>query len=101
MKCHLAVLAFLGCALTAQAELSFKEVRTASNQVLVAYFKSDIIRADEVDTNDLSQWRINGQPAKVINRFVTEADACDFRIEAEGGEATVSFIRVIKTRIPR
>jgi endoglucanase len=65
---------------TANAELSLKEVRTASNDVLVAYFKSTTINADEVNTADPSLWKLNGQPVTAINKFVTEADACDHHI---------------------
>jgi len=48
-----------------------KEVRTASNTVVVAYFKSNIVQADEVNTADLSAWKLNGQPVTAINKFVT------------------------------
>ena len=68
------------CGLPVEAELSSKEIRTASNDVLVAYFKSTIIQADEVNTDDLSAWKLNGQPVLAINKFVTEADACDHHI---------------------
>ena len=57
-----------------------KEVRTASNTVLVAYFKSTVIKADEVNTADLSAWKLNGQPVTAIDKFATEADACDHHI---------------------
>ncbi len=70
----------LCCSVPSLAELSLKEIRTASNDVLVAYFKSDVIRADEVDTGSLSAWTLNGRPVDAINRFVTEADACDHHI---------------------
>ena len=80
MKHAFAIVMFLGCSLTVQAKLSLKEVRTASNNVLVAYYQSDIIKADEVDTNDTSQWRINGEPVAAIHKFVTEANACDHHI---------------------
>jgi len=84
MKHAFLTLTFLVCSLTAQAELSLTEIRTASNNVVVAYFKSDIIKADEVVINDVSQWRINGRPVTAINRFVTEADACDHHIYLRG-----------------
>jgi len=78
---HLSVLvSFLCCCLSAQAELSLKEIRTASNNVLVAYFKSDLVRADEVNTGDVSAWKLNGQAVTAIHKFVTEADACDHHI---------------------
>ena len=40
----------LGASATADAALTLKEIRTASNNVLVAYFKSTIINANEVNT---------------------------------------------------
>ena len=70
----------LCCSLSANAELSLKEIRTASNNVLVAYFKSTVIQADEVNTVTVSAWKLNGQPVMAINKFVTEADACDHHI---------------------
>jgi endoglucanase len=78
-----ALMGFLCCGLPAYAELSLKEVRTASNHVLVAYFTSTVIRADEVNVVDVSAWRLNGKPAAAIHRFVTEADACDHHVYLE------------------
>ena len=80
MKRLWVLVGFLCCGLSAQAELSLKEIRTASNNVLVAYFKSTVIHADEVNTADVSAWKLNGQPVTAINKFVTEADACDHHI---------------------
>ena len=78
---RLSVLAsFLCCSLSVNAELSLKEIRTASNNILVAYFKSTVIQADEVNTVTLSAWKLNGQPVMAVNKFVTEADACDHHI---------------------
>ena len=65
---------------TARAELALKEIRTASKDVLVAYFTSTVINADEVNTTNLAAWKLNGQPVAAINKFVTEADACDHHI---------------------
>ena len=70
----------LCCSLSVHAELSLTEIRTASNNILVAYYKSDIIKADQVDTNDVSLWKLNGQSVGAINKFVTEANACDHHI---------------------
>jgi len=39
----------------------------------VAYFKSTIIQADEVNAGDVSAWKLNDQPVLAINKFVTEA----------------------------
>ena len=80
MKRLLAMVVVLCISRTADAALKLEEVRTASNTVLVAYFKSTIIKANEVDTTDLSSWKLNGQPVTGINKFVTEADVCDHHI---------------------
>ena len=78
---HLSVLVcVLCCCSTAHAELSLKEIRTASNTVLVPYFKSTKIDANEVSTADLSAWKLNGRPVAGIDKFITEADACDHHI---------------------
>ena len=66
--------------LAAKADLTLKEIRTASKDVLVGYFKSTVINSNEVDTANLASWQLNGQPATAINKFVTEADACDHHI---------------------
>lgn len=80
MKHQFALVICLCSSLSVNAELSLTEIRTASNNILVAYYKSDIVKADEVDTNDLSLWKLNGQSVVTINKFVTEANACDHHI---------------------
>jgi len=78
---HLLIIAIcLRSSLAANAELALKEIRTASKDVLVAYFKSTVVNSNEVNTTDLASWKLNGQPVTAINRFVTEADACDHHI---------------------
>ncbi len=77
---NLFIVSFLCASVAANAELTLKEIRTASKDVLVAYFKSTKIDANEVNTNDLSSWKLNGQAVTAINKFVTEADACDHHI---------------------
>jgi endoglucanase len=77
MKRFLLFLILISSCHPVKAELTLKEIRTASDSVLVAYFTSTIIQADEVNTTNLSLWRINGQPVAAINKFITEADKCD------------------------
>ncbi len=78
---RLLVLAIALCSsASANAALTLKEVRTASNNVLVAYFQSTTINPNEVNTAPLSAWKLNGHPVTAINKFVTEADACDHHI---------------------
>jgi endoglucanase len=80
MKLLLTITLSLWTSLAANAELTLKEVRTASKDVLVAYFKSTVADPNEVKTADLASWQLNGQPVAAINKFVTEADACDHHI---------------------
>ncbi|MDD4031666.1 MAG: glycoside hydrolase family 9 protein [Bacteroidales bacterium] len=80
MKFWTILTAFLCWSLTAHATLSLEEIRTASKDVLVAFFKSDTVILDEVNVGDLSLWKLNGQPVKAIHRFVTESNACDHYI---------------------
>jgi hypothetical protein len=56
---HLLIIATCLCSsLAANAELALKEIRTASKDVLVAYFKSTVINADEVNTTNLAAWKL-------------------------------------------
>jgi endoglucanase len=61
----------------------FKEVRTASNNVIVAFFTSDTVNIEEVDISNLTLWKINGQPAKGINKYVMQANKCNHHIYLE------------------
>ena len=65
---------------TANAKLTLKEVRTASNDVLVAFFTSDKIDVNEVEIDDLSEWKVNGKPVKNIYKYAVQADPCDHHI---------------------
>ena len=65
---------------SSEAALTLKEVRTASNDVLVAFFVSDTTDVGEVDIQNISEWKINGQSPANIFRYATQADACDHHI---------------------
>src|SRR5512145_3205838 len=65
---------------TADAKLTLKEVRTASKNVLVAFFTSDTLNINEVDISNAAQWKINGVPCKGISQYSTEGDACDHHV---------------------
>ncbi len=57
------------------ASLVLKEIRTASDRVVVALFNSEIVDLDGVDISDPSQWKLGRKPVKAIHKYVTEADA--------------------------
>ena len=62
---------------SAQAKLSFQEVRTASDNVIELFFKSDTLDVNEVDISDPSLWRVNSQQVLAVNRTAAAADMCD------------------------
>jgi len=64
----------------AEAKLTLREVRTASNDVVVAFFTSDTADISESDVSDLSRWKLNGEPCIGIYRYITKADAADHHI---------------------
>lgn len=65
---------------TADAKLTLKEVRTASKNVLVAFFTSDTLNVNEVDISNAALWKINGVPCKGISQYSTEGDPCDHHV---------------------
>jgi endoglucanase len=82
-RCLLVFCLLLLSSTQSTSALELKEVRTASNTVLVAFFKSSTVNANEVSTSDLSAWKLNGQPVASIEKFVTESDACEHHIYLE------------------
>src|ERR1035437_3364735 len=106
MKHLLILVSFLYGFLSANAQLSFKEIRTASDTVLVAFFKSSnasgpvwnrVIQTNEVNTDDPSLWKLNGQPVTAINKFVTEADAVDYHIYLQVPQLTNGMAYTLET----
>lgn len=65
---------------TPDETLVLKEVRTASDNVVVAFFTSEIMDPDGIDISDPSVWTLNGVPAKALNKYVTEADDSEHHI---------------------
>ncbi len=72
----------------ASAKLTLQEIHTASNKVLVAVFVSEkvvatnynqwikeVVDVNEVETKDISAWKLNGRPPLAIHKFVTESSA--------------------------
>lgn len=80
------VLSMFCCILSVVAKPTLKEIRTASSNVIVAFFTSDTVNINAVNTDDLSRWKINGILPKSIYKYVTQADACDFSIYLETSE---------------
>ncbi|HSO88907.1 MAG TPA: cellulase N-terminal Ig-like domain-containing protein, partial [Draconibacterium sp.] len=65
------------------SKVTFSEVRTAADNVIVAFFTSDTVNIEEIVIADLSQWKINGKSAKSINKYVMQAKSCNHHIYLE------------------
>lgn len=69
--------------LVANASVQFQEIRTASNNVIVVYFKSiNTLDCNEVDTTK-SKYKINGEEPLSIGKYATYADLFDHFIYLE------------------
>ena len=79
----LTVAMILICNNSAFAELRLQGVRSASSNVLIVFFKSDTLDVTEVEIEDISEWKINGQSPVNIFRYATQSDACDHHIYLE------------------
>lgn len=80
MKKRLVIAAILCGLVQLQAALTIREIRTASNNVLVVFFGNTNINANAVNTSDISQWKVNGEPVTAINKYIMQADLCDYHI---------------------
>lgn len=66
--------------LSARANLTFREIRTASDNVVCVCFSSDTLNVNECVTDDISQWKVNGSQVLAINRRADAADMCDHTV---------------------
>jgi endoglucanase len=74
------VFAFLCGFLNILGRPSLKEIRSASNNVLVVLIAGDSRDLNAVNTEDVSRWKINGEPASGIHQFSTVSDPFDHHI---------------------
>jgi len=64
----------------ANTEVTLKEIRSASNNVLVAFFTGNSVDVSEINIDEISQWKVNGNPVTEIYKYATQADPCDYHI---------------------
>ena len=81
MKSRLTLLFLLMAGLAAiHAKPELKEIRTASGNVLVLYFESDTVNLSEINIDHIADWKINGNQAREIHSYITEARTCHHHI---------------------
>jgi endoglucanase len=67
----------------APSRITFNEIRTASDHVLVAFFTNDTVSIDDIDISDPALWKINGKPVASIHRYVMQTDGSHHHIYLE------------------
>jgi endoglucanase len=65
------------------AQPSLKEICSASNNVLVVFIAGDSRDANAISIDDISRWKINGEPASAIYKYSTASDPFDHHIYLE------------------
>ncbi len=64
----------------ANPEVALKEIRSASNDVLVAFFTGDSADVGEISIDETSQWKVNGNRVAEIYLYATQADPSDYHV---------------------
>ena len=62
------------------AQPSLIEIRSASDNVLVVFIAGDSRDANAINIEDISRWKINGEPASGIHKYSTASDPFDHHI---------------------
>ncbi len=57
-----------------------KEIRTASNDVLVVYLRGDSTDVDAIRIDERDRWKINGEPAAALYKYATVSNPSDHHI---------------------
>ena len=63
--------------------LVLKEVRTASDRIIVALFTSDIVDLDGIDISKPEEWKLGRKNVVSLHKWVTEAEGSEHRIYIE------------------
>jgi endoglucanase len=62
------------------ANLTFREVRTAADNVVVVVFKGDVEDMRDAQTADRGKWRVNGRKADEVQLFATQSDPSEYHV---------------------
>ena len=63
--------------------LTLSEIRTASDRVLVAFFKCDTFHINAIDISNQAAWKINGKPATAVHLYAMQTDGIHFHVYLE------------------
>ncbi|MBN1950751.1 MAG: glycoside hydrolase family 9 protein [Bacteroidales bacterium] len=65
------------------AQLTLQDIHTASDQILVLLFTSPEYNLDDLNTDDISAWTVNGKPAKALFRSSAHAEGAEHFVYLE------------------
>jgi len=65
------------------SRLTLSEIRTASDRVLVAFFKCDTFDINAIDISNVAGWKINGKPANAVHLYAMQTDGIHFHAYLE------------------
>ncbi|MBN2636789.1 MAG: glycoside hydrolase family 9 protein [Prolixibacteraceae bacterium] len=71
---------------TLHAKVTFHEIRTASDELMVAFFTGTEINAEAVDINNPALWKINGKPVEIVGIYAMQASAFDYHVYLKSGK---------------
>lgn len=106
MKFLPVLVTLLAAVMAAPGQVRLKEIRTASDDILVALFESRNVtgpvwdrvhQTNEINTGDLSAWKLNGQPVSAIHQFVTPSEFCDYHIFLKAGKLVKGTAYTLQT----
>ena len=80
-----------------QAKVTFREVRTASDNIIVAFFTGDEIEAEAIDLSNPERWKINGNPAEIVGNYAMQASSFDYHVYLKSGKMNGGEKYVIET----
>jgi endoglucanase len=75
-----------GAELNSTAEtpwITFSEIRTASDRVLVAFFNCDKLDINAIDISNPAEWKINDKPAGAVHLYAMQTDGIHFHVYLE------------------
>ncbi|MDR0796409.1 MAG: glycoside hydrolase family 9 protein [Tannerella sp.] len=66
--------------------ITFSEVRTASDCVLVAFFNCDTLDINTIDISTPAEWKINGVSAEAVHAYAMQTDGIHYHVYLETGK---------------
>lgn len=63
--------------------ITLSEIRTASDRILVAFFRCDSMDINALYINNPSEWKINGKPTESVHLYAMQTDGIHYHVYLE------------------